>query len=148
MLKATEMTQIHSYLSFNGNCREAMQFYKDCFGGELTLQTIGESPLSDTMPQKMKDCILHATLKKESLVLMATDMVVDNGLLKGNNVSLSLSCANEDELISYYTKLSAGGKANHLPEISFWGALFGDVTDKFGNHWLLSFSEKKNQNNS
>lgn len=47
------MTQINSYLTFNGNCREAMNFYKDCLGGELILQTIGESPLAYKMPQLM-----------------------------------------------------------------------------------------------
>jgi PhnB protein len=54
------MTQINSYLTFNGNCREAMNFYKDCLGGELNLQTIAESPLADKMPAQMKECILHA----------------------------------------------------------------------------------------
>ena len=54
------MTQINAYLTFSGNCREAMNFYKDSLGGELTLQTISESPLADKMPAQMKDCILHA----------------------------------------------------------------------------------------
>jgi PhnB protein len=49
------MTQINSYLTFNGNCREAMNFYKDCLGGELNLQTIAESPLADKMPAQMKE---------------------------------------------------------------------------------------------
>ncbi len=58
------MTQINSYLTFNGNCREAMNFYKSCLGGELHFQTIGDSPLSEGMPAAMKACILKATLKK------------------------------------------------------------------------------------
>ena len=58
------MTQINAYLTFSGNCREAMNFYKSCLGGELTLQTIGESPLGDKMPPQMKDSILHSTLIK------------------------------------------------------------------------------------
>ncbi len=49
------MIKLHSYLTFNGNCREAMTFYSDCLEGELTFQTIGESPLSNNMPQKMKN---------------------------------------------------------------------------------------------
>lgn len=139
------MTQIYSYLTFNGNCREAMHFYQDCLGGELTFQTIDESPLSGKMPKKMKDCILHSTLTKGALVLMGSDMVGESGLIKGNAVSLSLNCSSEEEIRNCYAKLSADGKANHPLEESFWGALFGDLTDKFGNHWILNFN--KNFNN-
>jgi PhnB protein len=135
------MTQIHSYLTFSGNCREAMTFYKECLGGELILQTIGESPLSEKMPEKMKDCILHSALRKDSLLLMGSDMVPDSGLSKGNAVSLSLHCSSEEEIRTCYKKLSSGGKKNHPLENTFWGALFGDLTDKFGNHWLLNFDK-------
>ena len=137
------MTQINSYLTFNGNCREAMTFYKTCLGGELTLQTIGESPLADKMPPKMKDCILHATLTNGTLLIMASDMVGEKGLIKGTAVSLMLNCSSEDEIRDYYTKLSLGGEATHPLEISFWGALFGDLTDKYGNQWLLHFDKSQ-----
>jgi PhnB protein len=139
------MTQINSYLTFSGNCREAMIFYKECLGGELTFQTVGESPLSDKMPKQMKDCILHSTLSKDALVLMASDMVSEKGLIKGNSISLSLNCSSEEEIKNCFAKLSEGGTANHQVEDSFWGALFGDLTDKFGNHWILNFN--KNSNN-
>ena len=137
------MTLINSYLTFNGNCREAMNFYKDCLGGELTLQTIGESPLADKMPPQMKECILHASLVKDSLVLMGSDMVGEKGLIKGNNVSLAINCSSEEEIQSFYEKLSAGGIKDHVLEESFWGATFGDLTDKYGNHWLLNFEKNK-----
>jgi PhnB protein len=138
------MTSINSYLTFNGNCREAMIFYKECLGGELTFQTIGESPLSEKMPKKIKDCILHSTLTKGSLILMGSDMVDEQGFVKGNNVSLSLNCSSEEEIKTYYTRLSNGGLQNHSLENSFWGALFGDLTDRYGNHWILSFYKKQN----
>jgi PhnB protein len=140
------MTQINSYITFNGNCREAMTFYKECLGGELTFQTVRESPLSEKMPKKMKDCILHSTLTKGSLVLMGSDMVSEKGLIKGNNVSLSLNCNSEEEIKSCYTKLSKGGSQNHPLEDSFWGALFGDLTDKYGNNWILNFDKKQTIN--
>ncbi len=139
------MTQINSYLTFNGNCREAMTFYKECLGGELTLQTIGESPLSEKMPPQMKDCVLHSTLSKGSLLLMGSDMVSEQGLKKGNAVSLSLNCSSEDEIRTCYKKLSSGGKPDHPLEDTFWGALFGDLTDKFGNHWLLNYDKNQKQ---
>ena len=138
------MTQINSYLTFSGNCREAMNFYKDCLGGELTLQTIGESPLADKMPAQMKDCILHATLTKDNLILMGSDMVGEKGLIKGNAVSLAINCSSEDEIQNFYEKLSAGGNKDHPLEQSFWGAIFGDLTDKYGNHWLLNCEKNKN----
>jgi len=134
--------QINPYLTFNGNCREAMIFYKECLGGELTFQTIGESPLSNKMPKKMKGYILHSTLSRGALILMASDMVNEKGLVKGNSVSLSLNCSSEEEIKSCYAKLSDDGTANHQLETSFWGVLFGDLTDRFGNHWILNY--KKN----
>lgn len=142
------MVQINSYLTFNGNCREAMKFYQDCLGGELNIQTIGESPLSDKMPVKMKNAILHAFLKNQNVLLMGSDMVSEKGLSKGNSVSLVLRCSSEDEIRSLYQKLSSGGERTHQLGTSFWGALFGTVTDRFGNHWMLVYDENSNQPSS
>ena len=139
------MTQINTYLTFSGNCRDAMTFYKECLGGELNFQTVGESPLSEKMPKQMKDSILHSTLTKGALVLMGSDMVSEKGLVKGNSVSLSLNCSSEEEIKNFYAKLSDGGRSDHPLEDSFWGALFGDLTDKFGNHWLLNFDKNQKQ---
>lgn len=135
-------TLIQTYLTFNGNCREAMNFYKHCLGGELFFQTIGESPLSDKMPPKMKEYILHSTLTRGNLVLMGSDMVPQAGLSIGNAVSLSLQCSSEEDIHTFYRNLSEGGTADHPIEVSFWGALFGDLTDKYGNHWLLNFQKE------
>src|SRR4051812_4844096 len=77
------MKRINSYLTFNGNCRNAMSFYRDCLGGELVLQTIGESPLADQLPETMKRCILHSALTNEALVLLGSDMVSESGLVRG-----------------------------------------------------------------
>ena len=136
-------TKINSYLTFNGNCREAMQFYKECLGGELSFQTVEESPFTKKLPTKLKDCIVHSTLKNETFVIMASDMVDDKGLIKGNAVSLLLDCSSEEEIKNRYAKLSSGGEATHPPTVSFWGTLFGGLIDKFGNHWLLNYQTKK-----
>ena len=136
------MTNLYAYLTFNGNCREAMTFYKTCLGGELVLQTIGKSPMANKLPPKMQSSILHSTLTKNGFVLMGSDMVGERGLIKGNTVSLMLNCASEKEIKAVYKKLSAGGIATHPLEITFWGALFGDLTDKYGNQWLLHFDKK------
>ncbi len=133
-------TQINSYLTFKGNCREAMIFYKKCLGGDLVFQTIGESPMSEKMPPKMKDGILHSTLINGGIIIMASDMASEEGIVKGNSISLMLNCSSEEEIKTCYEKLSADGKADHPLEDTFWGAVFGDLTDKFGNHWLLNYS--------
>ena len=135
------MSQINAYLTFNGNCRQAMDFYKEILDGELSMQTIGESPMADKMPAKMKDCILHSQLTKGDLILMGSDMVGAQGLIKGNSVTLMLTCSSEEEIKKYYKKLSAEGNATHPLENTFWGTLFGGLTDKFGNHWLLNFEK-------
>lgn len=133
------MKQICVYLTFNGNCRDAMLFYRDCLGGELSIQTIGESLLSDDMPLTMRNTILQATLKKDNFMIVATDMVGDEGLVKGNAVSLMLHCTSEKEARDRYVKLSRGGRQVQPLEINFWGALFGNLTDRFGNHWVLNY---------
>ena len=135
------MAHINTYLTFNGNCREAMTFYTECLGGELSLQTIGESPMADKIPPQMQESILHSTLTKGDLVLMASDMVGEKGLIKGNAVSLMLNCNSEDEIRTFYAKLSTDGQTTHPLENSFWGALFGDLIDKYGNQWLLHFDK-------
>jgi PhnB protein len=135
------MTHINTYLTFNGNCREAMTFYRDALGGELMFQTIGESPLSAQMPEQMKDSILHSTLMNGALTLMASDMVGEQGIMRGNAVSLMLQCQSEEETRTFYENLSHGGQPTHPLETTFWGALFGGLTDIFGNRWLLNFDK-------
>lgn len=136
------MARIHSYLTFNGNCLEAMTFYQQCLGGKLEIQTIGDSPLSGKMPEEMKKNIVHSTLTRNGMVIMGSDMVGEKGLVKGNAVSLMLDCSSEKEIRDCYRKLAAGGEATHPLHVSFWGALFGDLTDKYGNQWLLHFDSR------
>lgn len=134
--------QLHTYLTFNGNCREAMLFYQYCLGGQLSFQTIGASPLSEKMPAAMRNCIVQAVLTNSGLVLMATDLVSDQGLIRGNAVSLTLSCSSEEEIQNCYTKLCKGGAASHPLTNNFWGVLSGDLQDKYGNHWILHYRQE------
>lgn len=141
LLKYYTMTNIHAYLTFNGNCKEAMKFYKKCLGGTLLMQTVADSPMAGKLPEKMKKSILHSTLTKNGFVLMGSDMVGENGLMKGNSVSLLLNCSSEKEIKNSYKKLSENGMPTHPLEITFRGALFGGLTDRYGNHWLLHFDK-------
>jgi PhnB protein len=135
------MKHINSYLTFNGNCREAMNFYRDCLGGELTFQTVGESPLCEQMPAIMKESILHSCLTNNNVILMGTDMVGEQGLHKGNAVALVLHCSNEEEIRQVYDKLAEGGEKTHPLGETFWGALFGDLKDKYGHIWMLNLDK-------
>jgi PhnB protein len=140
------MKHINSYLSFNGNCREAMNFYRQCLGGELFLQTVSESPMSEQMPPQMKESILHSCLTNNDVILMGTDMVCEQGLTRGNAVSLCLQCSSEEELRKTYDALSEGGEKTHPVQDTFWGAVFGDLKDKYGNIWMLNFDKTPGNN--
>ncbi len=130
------MIQINPYLIFNGNCAEAMTFYKQCFGGVLTIQFIGESPIAKEWPDNMQNHVLHATLKQESILLLASDLAGPEGSVQGNTVSLSVFCSNENDFNTIFEKLSMGGTVVH-PVHEFYAGKLGTVKDKFGMTWLL-----------
>ena len=137
------MSTVTSYLTFNGNCREAMTFYQRCLGGKLIFQTIGESETNRKMPSKMKKCILHSELRNEKLLIMASDMVGETGLLKGNSISLMLNCGSEQEIRECYLKLSQDGEQTYPLKLTIWNAIFGGLTDKYGNTWMLSYQKSR-----
>ncbi len=134
------MTQLNPYLGFHGRCREAMTFYQECLGGELTLQTVEESPVADQMPAKYGPQILHSSLTSGSLTLMATDMAREEPM-EGNTVSLCLNFNSEAEITRLFTALSAGGTVTSPLEVMFWGGTFGTLTDKFGKNWILNYDQ-------
>lgn len=78
-------------------------------------------------------------------MLMGSDMVGPDGYIKGNTVALSLNCSSEDEINSFYTKLSEGGKVLDPLKTQFWGAMFGVFNDRYGIRWMLMYD--KNQKN-
>jgi len=137
------MTQINAYLNLDGNCREVMSFYHECLGGELDLQTVAGSALEAECAEAMKDKILHASLTKDALLLMGSDMIGPDGYHKGTDIALSLNCSSDEEIKRFFTKLSAGGKILHELHVSFWGATFGVFNDKFGIRWMLNYDPKQ-----
>ena len=137
------MTQLFPYLRFNGNCREAMSFYKSCLGGELILQTVAESPIAAQMPPGTGNNIMHATLTKGSLMLAGSDMAPAEGVKQGNHMVLTLNCSSAEEINTFFQNLSAGGKVSMPLQAEFWGDTFGMLTDKFGNEWMLNYAKPK-----
>ncbi len=135
------MAQINAYLTFDGNCREAMIFYKDCFGGELNMQTVGGSPMKDQFPSDAQNNILHANLTNDSLTLQGSDLNGQEQLVRGNTISLSVSCISKREITTLFKKLSSGGRVAH-PLHEFFAGMMGTLTDKFEKDWIL-YCEKK-----
>ncbi len=135
------MAKLNPYLNFDNECREAMTFYKDAVGGELVLQTVGEMPaMAAQMPPEFKDRILHSVLTSGDLVIMASDLSRDKRV-EGNSVQLCVNCTSEDELNTFFTKLSAGGKVIEALTDMPWGGRFGSLTDKYRKHWIFNFQK-------
>jgi len=130
------------YLYFNGNCREAMEFYKSVFGGELTVQTYADVPPSgmDDNGTK-KDWLMHARLEGGDIKLMASD--TQEASAAAAKVDLSLGGTDEARLREIFDKLSAGGEVNSALKKEFWGDIFGSLTDKYGINWMVNITAPK-----
>ena len=135
-------TKLNPYLSFKNNARQAMEFYKSVFGGELRLETFKEYHASQTPDED--DLIMHAELKAgENLLFMASDTPVRMEYHPGTNMSMSLTGENEAELKTFFQKLSVGGKVSMPLEKAIWGDTFGMCADKFGIAWMVNIPAKK-----
>lgn len=135
------MDTINPYIGFNGRCREAMNFYKACFGGELDLQLVDGSPMEQYWPDG-KGKIFHSALTlNDKLLLMGSDMSGPQGQTVGNNIQLAVSCTSEEEIHRFFRELGAGGQELAPVGEMFWNALFGSVRDQFGISWMLNYNK-------
>ena len=132
-------TQLNPYIHFNGKCREAMIFYHNCLGGELSMQKVSESPMAAQMPSEMGGNIMHSSLTREAVVIMASDMCTNP--IKGNDVTLCLNFNNDEDVNLIFNKLSEGGQVKTQLHQTFWGATYGEITDKFGINWMFNSSK-------
>ena len=138
------MATIVAYLTHQGNCREAMTFYKDCFGGELNLMTLGESPVGAQASAAEKDLIMHADLRSRSLRLMASDNLGGGvPVTTGTMINLMVYCESEEEIRAIFPKLAREGRVNSELKVEFWGSLYGDITDRYGVRWMLNYDMPK-----
>jgi len=132
------MKEIGPYLNFNGNCREAMNFYKECLGGTLTLMTFEDS--KQDVPAEMKNMIMHSTLRfSPSFSMMASDCMPGQEVVNGTSMTICINCGSEKEINDWYAALGKGGKETMPLENTFWGARFGMLTDKFGIQWMFNY---------
>jgi PhnB protein len=132
------MTTLTPYLLFNGTCREAMEFYQSCFGGELTLTKVKDSPAKDQMPAIQQEKVLNARLKKGNLEISASDwLALDQTPVRGNTVCLFLSGGALAELEALFEKLSAGAEVTDPMKPTFFGS-YGALNDRFGVRWMFA----------
>ncbi len=132
-------TRLNPYINFAGNARQAMEFYKDIFGGALALSTYGEFGQQDA-PEA--DKIMHGLLETDSgYTLMGADNPPGMEHSPGNNMTVSLSGDDADELRGYWTKLSSGGTVSVPLEKQMWGDEFGMCVDQFGIAWMVNIAQ-------
>ena len=136
-------SKLNPYISFDGNAREAMEFYKTVFGGKLDLSTFGEAGMTDHGVKP--DQIMHASLIADNgITLMASDTATGmREYVAGTNMSVSLSGDNQEELTGYYNQLADGGKVEQPLTKAPWGDMFGMCIDKFGVFWMVNIAGPK-----
>ncbi|MDQ2740614.1 MAG: VOC family protein [Actinomycetota bacterium] len=132
-------TRLNPYLSFRDNAKQALEFYRLVFGGELTLSTFGEMHASEDAAEQ--DKIMHGMLVSPSgLTLMGADVPNSMNYTPGDNFSVSLSGDDERELRGYWDKLVDGATITAPLEKAPWGDTFGMCADKFGVNWLVNIA--------
>lgn len=131
-------SQLNPYLSFSGDARQALEFYKSALGGTLTLHTYGDQ---GGAPAGHSDKIMHGTLETAAgFTVMGADNPPGAEHKPGNNFAVSLSGDDAEELRGYWDKLTQGGNVSVPLEKQMWGDVFGMCTDKFGIAWMVNIS--------
>lgn len=131
--------RLNSYLGFPGTAREAMEFYRDVFGGALEQSTFGEAGQSDEPGER--DKIMHAMLvTPDGFVLMGADQPAGTEHVPGNAHAVSLSGEDDARLRGWWERLSEGGEVSLPLTRAPWGDSFGMCTDRFGTSWMVNIS--------
>jgi PhnB protein len=131
------------YLFFKGNAREAMEFYKSVFGGNLDVSTVGDSPQVPGMEGIDKNWVMHSTLEGGDVKLMASDTTKASD--KAAKVELSLGGTDEAKMRKLFDALAEGGTVRMPLEKQFWGDTFGMLSDRFGIDWNMNIGAPKEQ---
>jgi PhnB protein len=140
------MINLTPFLLFDGNCAEAMAFYKSCLGGELTLTKLGDTPMKDQVPPENHHKIIHAHLKNDAIEFTASDWLhLTRRPKPGNMVGLYLNGGTYGELRVIFDKLAAGADQSLLDELRDlpFGS-YGHLADKYGAHWFFQGQARRN----
>jgi PhnB protein len=129
-------SRLNPYISFADNARQAMEFYQSVFGGDLRISTFGEFGSPDPA---VADKVMHAMLETpDGYTLMASDTPPGVTRNPGDNITISLSGDDADQLHGYWEELSAGGAVSIPLEKQMWGDEFGQCSDRFGISWMVN----------
>lgn len=140
------MATLTTYLNFDGNCREAFDFYKSVFGGEFQfIGSFADMPAEYKVPDTHKDLVMHVALPIGDSVLMGSDTMEGFGPphSAGNNFSVSYSAQSVEEADKIFAALSVGGQVTMPLADTFWGDYFGSFTDQFGVNWMVAFEHPR-----
>ncbi|WP_210468405.1 VOC family protein [Sporosarcina sp. 6E9] len=132
------------YLNFNGNCREAVEFYAEVFEtGKPEIMTFGETPPNPDyqLPEEAKNLVMHTRLNISGSNVMFSDVFPGQPFVAGNNISLAFVSDDQDEIKSAFSKLSDGGNVRMELQETFWSKSYGSLKDKFGIEWQFSHEE-------
>lgn len=143
------MTAINPYLTFNGNCEEAFNFYKSVFGGEFPyVGRFKDMPGEHAVPASEGEKIMHVSLPiGQGTFLMGSDASEACGqATAGNNFSISISTESEEEANKLFGGLSSGGQVTMPLDKVFWGSYFGMLTDRFGINWMVNYDYNRQNN--
>lgn len=135
-------SKLNPYLSFNGQAREAMNYYHDVFGGDLNIQTYAEGGMADD--PAAADLTMHAQLDAPNgMTLMGADSPPSLPYAAPAGISISLSGDDDAELSGYWQKLADGGTVTMPLEAAPWGDKFGMVTDRYGIGWMVNIAAQQ-----
>jgi PhnB protein len=130
--------KLNPYLSFDGRCREAFEFYQQALGGKITfMQTIGESPMAASMPHAAHDRILHVTLHIGDQVLQGADAPLGQFTEPGGFcVAIEFDAVADGERV--FNALAENGMVRMPFQQTFWAKGFGMLIDQFGTPWIVN----------
>jgi PhnB protein len=127
---------VTAYLNFDGNCRQAMQFYKKCLATEIQISPYPDAKGQTDDPEAR---VMHSQLLQNGEpVLMASDVPPGSPLRPGNNLSVSVDCASVEEIERLFAAMAEKGQVRVPLANMPWGARFGMLTDQFGAQWLFN----------
>jgi|SRR5690606_22166045 len=135
---------VEVYLTFNGNCREAVHFYKEVFHAEEPkIMTFGDSPdgPKELFNESTKDLVMHTRLIINGSTVMFSDTFPGADYIVGNNITLAYISDHAEELKEVYEKLKAGGEVLMELQETFWSKLYGQVIDRYGIQWQLNLGQ-------
>jgi PhnB protein len=136
---------VQVYINFNGNCREALDFYAKTFGTEKPqIMLFGDTPSDSGFPlsEETRNLVMHASLTIEGTPVMFSDVPPGMSLATGNNISLIIGSKDMDRIKLMFNKLKENGTVGMELQETFWSKLYGFVTDKFGIGWQINYESE------